>query len=66
MRKLGDHPFVLKLQYAFASDQHLHFAVDFCPGGELFYLLQRKQRFSEDEARFYFCEILLGLEYLHY
>jgi serum/glucocorticoid-regulated kinase 2 len=39
--------------------------VDFCSGGELFYLLQNKRLFSEAEAKFYFAEILLGLEYIH-
>jgi serine/threonine protein kinase len=39
--------------------------VDFCPGGELFYLLQKHNRFTEKEAKFYFAEILLGLEYIH-
>lgn len=39
--------------------------MDFCCGGELFYLLQCKSRFSEKEACFYFAEMLLGLEYIH-
>ena len=65
MRKLGTHPFILKLQYAFESKDYLHFVVDFCSGGELFYLLQRHQRFTEQEVKFYFAEMLLGLEYLH-
>lgn len=39
MRKLGTHPFILKLQYAFESKDYLHLVVDFCSGGELFYLL---------------------------
>jgi serum/glucocorticoid-regulated kinase 2 len=39
--------------------------MDVCTGGELFYHLSRLKRFSEDEARFYFAEILLGIEHLH-
>ena len=38
---------------------------DFCPGGELFFHLHNIGRFTEDQARFYFCEIVLALEYLH-
>ena len=38
--------------------------MDLCTGGELFFHLQR-YKFSEEVARFYFAEILLGLEYLH-
>ena len=36
-----------------------------CPGGELFYFLKQVRRMSEDDARFYFIEILYGLMYLH-
>jgi serine/threonine protein kinase len=36
-----------------------------CPGGELFYYLRKVKRMTEDEARYCFIEILLGLQYLH-
>jgi serum/glucocorticoid-regulated kinase 2 len=39
--------------------------MDYCSGGELFYLLKRVRRMSEDEARVYFIQILLGIEYIH-
>ena len=65
MQKLKNHPFVIKLFYAFNSEEYLHFVVDFCCGGELFYLLQNRRIFTEQEAKFYFAEILLGLEYIH-
>ncbi len=39
--------------------------MDVCTGGELFYHLSRLKRMSESEARFYFAEILLGIEHLH-
>jgi len=39
--------------------------LDFCPGGELFYHLNRLGRLTEDQARFYFAEITLAMEYLH-
>jgi serine/threonine protein kinase len=65
MQRLGDHPFVIKMWHAFQSKEYLHFVVDFCSGGELFYLLQCKSRFSESQAKFYFAEMLLGLEYVH-
>jgi serum/glucocorticoid-regulated kinase 2 len=65
MRRLTSHPFVIKLFWGFQTEDYLHFVVDFCSGGELFYLLQNKRLFSEAEAKFYFAEILLGLEYIH-
>ncbi len=34
-------------------------------GGELFDKIVEKQRFSEDEARFYFKQIIEGVDYCH-
>ncbi len=65
MQKLIGNPFVIELKHAFESKDYLHFAMEFCCGGELFYLLQCKGRFREKEACFYFGEMLLGLEYIH-
>jgi serum/glucocorticoid-regulated kinase 2 len=39
--------------------------IEYCAGGELFYLLRKIKRMSEEEARFYFSQILLGLNHLH-
>ena len=39
--------------------------MDFCAGGEFFCLLKRKKRIREDEARLYFIELCLGIDYLH-
>ncbi len=59
------HPFLIKMHWAFQSEEYLHLVLDFCPGGELFFHLSRFGKFPENVARFYFAEILLGLEYLH-
>lgn len=36
-----------------------------CPGGELFHYLRKVRRMGEEEARFCFVQILVGLQYLH-
>jgi serine/threonine protein kinase len=59
------HPFVVSMQWSFQTAGHLFFVLDYCAGGELFYHLQQKGRFTEPDSRFYISEILLGLEYLH-
>lgn len=59
------HPFVVSLHWAFQTRSHLFMVLDYCSGGELFFHLQKRGRFPEVDARFYVCEILLGLEYLH-
>eukprot|EP00929_Paragymnodinium_shiwhaense_P113677 TRINITY_DN81980_c0_g1_i1.p1 TRINITY_DN81980_c0_g1~~TRINITY_DN81980_c0_g1_i1.p1 ORF type:complete len:526 (-),score=113.74 TRINITY_DN81980_c0_g1_i1:57-1580(-) len=60
-----NHPFVVKLQWAFQTKGHLFMVLDYCAGGELFYHLQKLGKFPEVDTRFYISEILLGLEYLH-
>mmetsp|Transcript_106277 Transcript_106277/g.298957 ORF Transcript_106277/g.298957 Transcript_106277/m.298957 type:complete len:534 (-) Transcript_106277:345-1946(-) len=59
------HPFVVSLHWAFQTSTHLFLVLDFCGGGELFFHMLQRGRFEEPDAMFYFCEILLGLEYLH-
>uniref|UniRef100_A0A803LGW8 non-specific serine/threonine protein kinase n=1 Tax=Chenopodium quinoa TaxID=63459 RepID=A0A803LGW8_CHEQI len=49
------------------TSTHVCLITDFCPGGELFALLdlQPLKIFKEDSARFYAAEVVIGLEYLH-
>ncbi|XP_078429974.1 phototropin 1 isoform X2 [Wolffia australiana] len=46
---------------------HVCLITDYCPGGELFLLLDRQplKVFREDAVRFYAAEVLVALEYLH-
>jgi serum/glucocorticoid-regulated kinase 2 len=36
-----------------------------CPGGELFNQLKKVRKMTEDQAKFYFLEILISLDYIH-
>nr|AML77112.1 putative LOV domain-containing protein [Nepeta cataria] len=62
-----DHPFLPALYCSFQTPTHVCLITDFCPGGELFALLDKQplKMFKEDSARFYAAEVLIGLEYLH-
>ncbi len=64
MEKL-EHPFIVKLYWSFQSKKKLQFVMDFCAGGELFYHLHNVGRLTEAQAKFYFVEVVLGIEYLH-
>ena len=59
------HPFIIKMSYTFQNERKLYFALEYCPGGELFNLLQKKRRFSEEHAKFYAVQVLLALEHIH-
>lgn len=43
----------------------MHFVLEFCAGGELFFLISKHGKFPEALAKFYFVEIMLALEKLH-
>jgi serum/glucocorticoid-regulated kinase 2 len=45
----ADHPFIVKLYYSFQNERKLFFALEYCPGGELFNLLQRRKHLTEDQ-----------------
>ncbi|KAF9297992.1 camp-dependent protein kinase catalytic subunit [Mortierella antarctica] len=60
-----EHPFVINLWGTFQDTRNLYMVMDYVVGGELFSVLRKSQRFPEHVARFYTCEVLLALEYLH-
>lgn len=66
-RVLGtiNHPFIVRLHYAFQTEEKLYFVLDYAAGGELFFHLSRMKKFPEPVARFYCAEIILALEALH-
>jgi len=63
--KQANHPFVIKMHYSFQTPDNLYMILDYCPGCDLAYHLNKKQIFDEDEARFFIGEIILAIEYIH-
>ncbi|KAJ1555380.1 serine/threonine protein kinase psk1 [Cladochytrium tenue] len=59
------HPFIVKLWYAFQSPSKVFLILSYAPGGELFSYLASERMFSEDVAAFYTGELLLALDHLH-
>jgi len=60
-----NHPFLVKLEYAFATSTKIYFVMEFMKGGELFFHLREAKKFPEDRARFYAAQVGLGLGHLH-
>ncbi|CAF5097656.1 unnamed protein product, partial [Rotaria magnacalcarata] len=58
-------PFLVSLHYAFQSDAKLHLVMDYVNGGELFTHLNKRQHFSEQDAKIYIAELALALGQLH-
>ncbi|KAK5643144.1 hypothetical protein RI129_006989 [Pyrocoelia pectoralis] len=60
-----NHPFLASLKCSFQTSHHICFVMDYVQGGEIFFHLRRRVKFSEDESRFYGAEITSALSYLH-
>lgn len=60
------HPFLVNLKFSFQTETKLYFVLDYVPGGELYFHLQREKCFDENRTRFYTSELVLALEFLHH
>jgi serine/threonine protein kinase len=60
-----DHPFLMKMYWAFQTETKLYFVMDYLRGGELFFHLKNERRFPESRAQMYAAEILMALGELH-
>ena len=50
---LMDHPFIVRLRYAFQTQDKLFLICDYCPGGDLSQYLEIERSFTEEKAKFY-------------
>ncbi|XP_029427788.1 ribosomal protein S6 kinase alpha-1 isoform X2 [Rhinatrema bivittatum] len=60
-----NHPFIVKLHYAFQTEGKLYLILDFLRGGDLFTRLSKEVMFTEEDVKFYLAELALGLDHLH-
>lgn len=59
------HPYIVRLRFAFQSDDKLYLVTDYYNGGSLFYHLRKSRSFTEARAKFYSAQLLLALDHLH-
>ncbi|CAG9822456.1 unnamed protein product [Phaedon cochleariae] len=60
-----EHPFIVKLHYAFQTEGKLYLILDFLRGGDLFSRLSKEVMFTEEDVKFYLAELALALNHLH-
>lgn len=60
-----NHPYVVRLRYAFQNPEKLYLIMDYYPGGSMFYHLRKSKRFSEERTRLYMAQLLTALMHLH-
>ncbi|RLV91811.1 Protein kinase C-like 1 [Spathaspora sp. JA1] len=58
------HPFLLNLHCCFQTENRIYFVMEYISGGDLMWHIQ-KSRFPAKRAKYYACEVLLGLKYFH-
>ena len=59
------HPNIIRFKEVFLTSTHLGIGMEYAAGGELFDRIVKAGRFSEDEARFFFQQLISGVEYCH-
>jgi 3-phosphoinositide dependent protein kinase-1 len=64
-----DHPNIVRLHYSFHDKERLYMVLDLCPGGELARVIRAVRKdgraLREPDARFYLCETVQAVQYLH-
>ncbi|XP_050372267.1 serine/threonine-protein kinase SRK2H-like [Argentina anserina] len=59
------HPNIIGFREVFLTPTHLVIVMEYAAGGELFHRVCSFERFSEDEARFFFQQLISGVGYCH-
>ncbi|CAH8258553.1 unnamed protein product [Arabidopsis lyrata] len=59
------HPNIIRFKEVLLTATHLALVMEYAAGGELFGRICSAGRFSEDEARFFFQQLISGVNYCH-
>ncbi|XP_045810805.1 serine/threonine-protein kinase SAPK7-like [Trifolium pratense] len=59
------HPHIIKFKEVFVTPTHLAIVLEYAAGRTLFASLCSASRFSEDEVRYFFQQLISGVYYLH-
>lgn len=64
-RQLSGHPNIIRFFEVFLTSTHLGISMEYAAGGELFDRIVKAGRFSEDEARYFFQQLISGVAWCH-
>uniref|UniRef100_A0A803PXD6 non-specific serine/threonine protein kinase n=1 Tax=Cannabis sativa TaxID=3483 RepID=A0A803PXD6_CANSA len=59
------HPNIIRFKEVVLTPTHLAIVMEYASGGELFERICNAGRFSEDEARYFFQQLISGVNYCH-
>ena len=60
-----NHPHIMRVYELVESADGVFIVMEYLPGGELYDLILKKQKFTEDEARKIFQQLICAIEYCH-
>lgn len=60
-----NHPFVTYCFGSYDTTACIAVVLEYCLGGELYNIMKKNHKLTEEVSKFYFCEISLALNYLH-
>ncbi|KAK1617330.1 hypothetical protein QYE76_022847 [Lolium multiflorum] len=60
------HPNIIRFKEVLLTPTHLAIVMEYAAGGELFDRICTAGRFSEDEARYFFQQLICGVSYCHF
>uniref|UniRef100_A0A452Z6Z1 non-specific serine/threonine protein kinase n=1 Tax=Aegilops tauschii subsp. strangulata TaxID=200361 RepID=A0A452Z6Z1_AEGTS len=60
------HPNIIQFIEVILTPTHLAIVMEYAAGGELFDRIVDRGRFSEDEARYFFQQLICGVSYCHH
>ncbi|EEQ98204.1 protein kinase, putative [Perkinsus marinus ATCC 50983] len=62
---LAHTDWVIDLKYTFMDKHFLYMVMEYLPGGDLMTHMIRKDKFTEEETRFYVAELVQAVDYIH-
>lgn len=65
LREAGPHPFVIECHSGFQTENAVVLVLEYLSGGDMYDLLKKNGCLTEQQARFYIAEVLVGLHELH-
>ncbi|XP_028617175.1 putative sperm motility kinase W, partial [Grammomys surdaster] len=60
-----NHPYIIRLFQVITTSSHIHFLMEYAPGGSLFELIKEKGPLQEKEARKVFGQVVAAIKYCH-
>ncbi|GIL46982.1 hypothetical protein Vafri_3829 [Volvox africanus] len=59
------HPHIVQFREVFLTPTHLCIVMEYAPGGDMFEYVVKKNGLREEEARWFFQQLIVGLDYCH-